>query len=143
MTATSLLRRALPLLAITLVLSACYPLSYEPGTPRPTSCDPTDTAVNDGHTASFFANYTQPKGPLSQVDCQVVVALLNTAADYAAQFPTVAAVKAAGWIQVTVWTPGPGHPLRRPDPPLRPVRPPSGRTGSSTTARRRPPTSPA
>lgn len=106
--ATSLLRRALPVLAITLVLSACYPLSYLPGTPRPTLCDPTDRAVNDGHTASFFANYSQTKGPLSQVDCQVVTALLNASADYVAQFPTVADAKAAGWIQATVWTPGQG-----------------------------------
>lgn len=102
------LRRVLPLLALALVLSACYPLSYEPGTERPTLCDPTDTAVNDGHTTTFFASYSQAKGPLSQVDCRVVVSYLNTAADYAAQFPTVADAKAAGWIQATVWTPGQG-----------------------------------
>jgi hypothetical protein len=71
-------------------------------------CDPTSTIVNDGHTASFFANYSQPKGPLSIDDCQVVVALLNTAADYARQFPTVGDAKAAGWVQATVWTPGQG-----------------------------------
>lgn len=108
MTASSLLRRAVPLLAATLLLSACYPLDYAPGTPRPKLCDPTDLAVNDGHTASFSANYSQPKGPLSQIDCQVVTAHLNAAAAYAAQFPTVAHVKAAGWIQATVWTPGQG-----------------------------------
>lgn len=91
-----------------LALNACYPLSFQPGTPRPTLCDPTDTAVNDGHTASFFASYTQAKGPLSKDDCVAVTHYLNMAADYVAQFPTVADVKAAGWIQATVWTPGQG-----------------------------------
>jgi hypothetical protein len=105
---TTMTRRVLPLLAMVLVLGACYPLSYEPGTPRPKMCDPTDTAVNDGHTASFWANYTQPKTPLSKDSCQQVVGLLNAAAAYASQFPTVADVKAAGWVQATVWTPGQG-----------------------------------
>jgi hypothetical protein len=95
-------------LVMTVVVGACQPLSYLPGTPRPSWCDPTDTAVNDGHTASFFAIYSTPKSALSQTDCQTVVALLNTAADYVAQFPTVADVRAAGWIQATVWTPGQG-----------------------------------
>jgi hypothetical protein len=71
-------------------------------------CDPTDLAVNDGHTTGFFANYSQPKAPLGQWDCFAVVGNLRAAANYAAQFPTVAAVKAAGWIQATVWTPGQG-----------------------------------
>lgn len=91
-----------------LVLSGCYPLDYAPGTPRPTWCDPTDTAVNDGHTASFLAVYTTAKGPLSQENCQGVVASLNAARNYVAQFPTVADARAAGWIQATVWTPGQG-----------------------------------
>ena len=108
MIAVRVLRRVVPLLAGILLLSSCYPLSYMVGTPRPLACDPTDTAVNDGHTASFFASYSQPKGPLSQVDCQNVVALLNVASAYASQFPTVADAKAAGWIQATVWTPGQG-----------------------------------
>lgn len=89
-------------------IGACYPLTYLPGTPRPSMCDPTDTAVNDGHTASFSTYYSTPKGPLSQVDCQVVVAYLQTSRDYVSQFPTVADAKAAGWIQATVWTPGQG-----------------------------------
>lgn len=102
-------RSRLALLSAGLViLGACNALSYLPGTPRPSWCDPTDTAINDGHTAAFFARYTTPKGPLSQVDCQMVVAHLNSARDFAAQFPTVADVRAAGWIQATVWTPGQG-----------------------------------
>jgi hypothetical protein len=112
---TTPLRRFLPVLALVLLAGACYPLSYLPGTPRPKWCDPTDTAVNDGHTADFFANYSQPKTPLSQAQCQEVVAQLSAAADFARQFPTVADVRAAGWIQVTVWTPGQGIHFADPD----------------------------
>ena len=108
MTRPKRLRPFLLMLAAALVVGACYPLDYMPGTPRPTWCDPTDTAVNDGHTTSFYAFYTTPKAPLSQTDCQAVVGYLNQAAAYAAQFPTVASVEAAGWIQATVWTPGQG-----------------------------------
>ncbi len=102
------LRRTVLLVVGALVVGACYPLDYMPGTPRPSWCDPTDTAVNDGHTASFFANYSQAKGPLSQDNCFAVVGYLNNAINYAAQFPTVADARAAGWIQATVWTPGQG-----------------------------------
>jgi hypothetical protein len=95
-------------LVMVLTVAGCDLRSYMPGTQRPAWCDPTDTVVNDGHTASFWATYTQPKGPLSQDDCMGVVGYLNAARDYAAQFPTVADVRAAGWIQATVWTPGQG-----------------------------------
>jgi len=108
MTRPTRLRLAVLLAVALLALGACYPLSYMPGTPRPTWCDPTDTAVNDGHTASFFAAYSTPKGPLSQLNCIYVAADLNAAIGYVSQFPTVAAAKAAGWVQATVWTPGQG-----------------------------------
>jgi hypothetical protein len=101
-------RRAALLVALVIVVGACDQLSYLPGTPRPSWCDPTDTAVNDGHTATFFAAYTLPKGPLSQDDCMGVVTYLRAAEDFALQFPTVADARAAGWIQATVWTPGQG-----------------------------------
>ena len=96
------------LVVAALAVSSCDALSYLPGTSRPSLCDPTDTAVNDGHTASFYATYSSPKGSLSQVDCQLVVTYLNGARDFAAQYPTVADAKAAGWVQATVWTPGQG-----------------------------------
>lgn len=102
------LRVVATLTVATLVFGACEALSYLPGTPRPSWCDPTDTVVNDGHTAGFFANYSTAKGPLTQQQCQEVVANLNGAIDYVSQFPTVADVKAAGWVQATVWTPGQG-----------------------------------
>jgi hypothetical protein len=91
-----------------MLLSGCDIYSYMPGTPRPSWCDPTDTAVNDGHTARFFQVYTTPKGPLSQSDCFQVVDDLKAAQDFAVRYPTVAAVQAAGWVLATVYTPGQG-----------------------------------
>jgi len=90
------------------LVSGCDLYSYLPGTPRPSWCDPSDTAVNDGHTPAFFAAYTTPKGPLSQSNCQEVSAYIQSAQDYVVKFPTVAAAKAAGWVQATVFTPGQG-----------------------------------
>jgi hypothetical protein len=95
-------------LGCVILLSGCDLYSFAPGTPRPSWCDPTDTAVNDGHTTAFFNFYTTPKGPLSQSDCLVVADDLGAARDFAAQYPTVAAAQAAGWVQATVWTPGQG-----------------------------------
>ena len=103
-----------------MLLSGCDLYSFAPGTLRPSWCDPTDTAVNDGHTSAFFAFYTTPKGPLSQNDCLVVSADIETARDFAAHYPTVAAAQAAGWVQATVYTPGQGvhfvDPTRRTGP---------------------------
>jgi len=90
------------------LVSGCDLYSYLPGTPRPSWCDPTDTAVNDGHTPRFAAVYTTPKGPLSQSDCQEVASYIQEAQDFAVKYPTVAAAKAAGWVQATVFTPGQG-----------------------------------
>jgi hypothetical protein len=91
-----------------MLLSGCDLASYMPGTPRPYWCDPTDTAVNDGHTTAFFNFYTTPKGPLSQSDCQMVDVDIQTARNFASHYPTVAAVEAAGWKLATVYTPGQG-----------------------------------
>jgi hypothetical protein len=91
-----------------MLLSGCDMYSFLPGTPRPSWCDPTDTAINDGHTAAFFAAYTIPKGPLSQNACLELANYLPFAAEFASHYPTVAAAQAAGWVQATVWTPGQG-----------------------------------
>ena len=91
-----------------ILLSGCDLNSYLPGTPRPSWCDPTDTAVNDGHTTAFFNFYTTPKGPLSQSNCLQVADDIQIAADFASHYPTVAAVTAAGWHLATVYTPGQG-----------------------------------
>src|SRR6187399_2609366 len=95
-------------LAIAILGSACDMYSFMPGTKRPSWCDPTDTAVNDGHTSAFFASYSSPKGPLSQADCLQNVNYIKIATDFASQYPTVAAATAAGWKQATVYTPGQG-----------------------------------
>jgi hypothetical protein len=108
MTRVNTRRRLAFVLAVALFVSGCDGFTFLPGTPRPTACDPTDTAVNDGHTAAFFTKYTVPKGPLSQRDCKQVVDYLRASEDFVARLSTVGAAKAAGWIQVTVWTPGQG-----------------------------------
>jgi hypothetical protein len=59
-------------------------------------------------TPSFFAAYTQPKGPLSTMDCMRLSQQLSAAKSFAKQYPTVADVTAAGWIQAAVWSPGQG-----------------------------------
>ncbi len=108
MTRTRRARTLAVLVVATLALGACDMLSWMPGTTRPSICDPTDTAVNDGHTSGFFAAYSTAKGPLSQSDCLLVVSQIEMAADWVTRFPTVGAAKAAGWVQATVWTPGQG-----------------------------------
>lgn len=107
-------RRAALLIAV-LAVAGCEVLSYLPGTPRPSMCDPSNTVVDDGHTASFGTYYKVAKGPLGQQDCQMVVSYLNAARDYVGQFPTVADAKAAGWVQATVWAPGQGIHFVDPD----------------------------
>lgn len=93
--------------ASVMLLSGCDLNNFMPGTPRPSWCDPTDTAINDGHTTRFFQVYTTPKGPLSQSDCWEITNL-QLAADFAAGYPTVASIQAAGWVQATPYTPAEG-----------------------------------
>ncbi len=113
-------RPLLVLVAFALVASACN-LLIDPwgpgGISRPYYCDPTDTAINDGHTGPmvpgapptpFQLAYTQPKGPLSAADCQSVTTDVRAATAFVSQFPTVADAEAAGWKQAAVWTPGQG-----------------------------------
>ena len=106
MTRNRILRPAVVLAVLTLVLTACD--LYAPGTPRPYWCDPTDTAVNDGMTPSFDAVYSTPKGPLSMADCRQLTFQIVAAQSFASQYPTVADVTRAGWIQAAVWDPGQG-----------------------------------
>jgi hypothetical protein len=120
-------RRVALLIGLVLVAGACMnPLLYAPGQPRPYWCDPTDTAVNDGHTTSFQAAYPSPKGPLTQMQCIEVSEYIYAAERYAKQYPTVADARAAGWKLATPYTPGQGahfgDPARR-DGPFDPWRP--------------------
>lgn len=102
------------LVAVTLIATACHSVSLPDiwgpgGSARPYWCDPTDTAINDGHHgANFAAAYTQPKGPLNAVQCMSVTGQLNASTAFVSQFPTVADAEAAGWRQAAVWAAGQG-----------------------------------
>jgi hypothetical protein len=102
------LRRAALLLGSVLVVSGCSPVFYAPGQSRPSWCDPTDTAVNDGHTTSFFAAYPSGKGPLNQNDCIANSQYVRIAEQFASRYPTVGDARAAGWKMSTPYTPGQG-----------------------------------
>lgn len=112
-------RLVVPLVGVlAVVATACLPvtLPFEPGTARPFFCDPTDTAINDGHAHGgghmmndpFHQTYTQPKGPLSGADCRALNSQLMAAQQWVMQFPTVADAEAAGFKQAAVWSPGQG-----------------------------------
>jgi hypothetical protein len=112
-------RSLLFLLAIALFASSCHVLinPWAPGSStRPYYCDPTDTAVNDGHghhmpgmpMTPFMMAYTTPKGPLSAADCQSVSTDIQASRIFAEQFSTVAQAEAAGWKQAAVWSEGQG-----------------------------------
>ncbi len=96
------------------LVAACQPLPYEPGTPRPFLCDPTDTAVNDGHghggdhDLTFMTVYTEPKGPLSAADCRLLHQQVTEALAFVSPLATVADAEAAGWIEAAVFSPGQG-----------------------------------
>lgn len=96
-------------LAMLAVLTGCQ-LVYTPGTARPYYCDPTDTAVNDGHGGTFETVYTTPKGPLSADDCRALESQLASAQSWVLQnASTVAAAEAAGFVQAAVWESGQGY----------------------------------
>ena len=84
----------------------------EGGVERPYYCDPTDTAVNDGHgdghAGGHHFPYTEEKGPLSAYDCVALHVYLNAAEEYAAQFPTAGVAEANGWHHLAPWIPGQG-----------------------------------
>jgi hypothetical protein len=112
-------RSILVIAAIALIASGCHVLinPWAPGSAtRPYWCDPTDTAINDGHgthmpgmpPSPFMLAYTQEKGPLSSSDCQSVSTDIRAAETFASQYPTVADVEAAGWKQAAVWSEGQG-----------------------------------
>ena len=96
---------------VALLCSGCNVLAlYSPGGSwRQGYCDPTDTALNDGHAgdATFAAVYTEPKGPLSAADCQALTGDLEVARAWATQYMTVGSLP-ANWVQAAVWSPGQG-----------------------------------
>lgn len=82
----------------------------EGGEHRPWYCDPTDTAINDGHEGGHdhMPHYTEEKGPLSAEDCFQLNLDLNEAVKYASQFPTAGEAEANGWHHLAPWIPGQG-----------------------------------
>lgn len=93
-------KMAIVVLIVSLVAAGCELADWEVGGQyRPYYCDPTDTAINDGHGASHggHQDYTEEKGPLSAVDCLALQRHLNRAVAHALEFPTKADAEAAGW----------------------------------------------
>jgi hypothetical protein len=101
--AATILAAAVMLLAAT----ACQPAAPA----RAYWCDPSDTAINDGHGGTLFnAAYTKPKGPLTTIDCLALTNQLNSARDWVESVaPTVSAAESAGFVQAAVWQSGQGY----------------------------------
>lgn len=96
-------------LAAVLFAAACNPQDWAPGGPlRPWYCDPTDTAINDGHDGDEHMHYTEEKGPLSANDCLALNLFLINAEGYAAQFPTAGVAEANGWHHLAPFISGQG-----------------------------------
>ncbi len=98
-------------LAVVLVGSGCQLADWDvDGQFRPSYCDPTDTAVNDGHHGGTHTDthYPNEKGPLSATDCLGLNIHLNRAKDYAAQFPTAGVAEANGWHHLAPFISGQG-----------------------------------
>ena len=98
-------------LAVVLVASGCELADWaEGGQNRPWYCDPTDTAVNDGHEGGGHhePHYTEEKGPLSAQDCLELNIYLNQATEYAEQFPTAGVAEANGWHHLAPFISGQG-----------------------------------
>jgi hypothetical protein len=106
------LGRLLAAPAAMVLLSGCFygfPQWAPGGASRPFYCDPTDTAINDGHAgdATFAAVYTQVKGPLSAVDCFDLQQDIDAAVAFVSQYPTVGSLP-GNWKQAAVYAPGQG-----------------------------------
>ena len=75
-------------------------------------CDPTDTAVNDGHGGGGHGGhefpYTEEKGPLSWQDCALNAFFIERGAAEAALYPTKGIAEANGWHYLAPWIPGQG-----------------------------------
>lgn len=94
---------------VVLLAAACNPQDWAPGGPlRPWYCDPTDTAINDGHDGDHQMHYTEEKGPLSATDCLALNLYLINAEAYAAQFPTAGVAEANGWHHLAPFISGQG-----------------------------------
>ncbi len=75
---------------------------------RPSFCDPTDRALNDGHGGAFMDTYRETKSSLSDSECRELADQLREAEAFARRFPTVAEARAAGWVQIADYVDGQG-----------------------------------
>lgn len=90
-------------------VTACDVQDWAPGGERrPWYCDPTDTAINDGHGDGGHGHYTEEKGPLSANDCLALNLYLINAEAYASQFPTAGEAEANGWHHLAPFISGQG-----------------------------------
>jgi hypothetical protein len=107
---TSRLRLIPVVLIVALLSTACNYLDWGQGGPeREWWCDPTDTAVNDGHSgAGHEYPYTEEKGPLTAGQCLIIDYQLEQAVQVALQFPTAGEAEDNGWFQLAPWIPGQG-----------------------------------
>lgn len=100
------------IMTMALVASGCQVADWAVGGgSRPWYCDPTDTAINDGHAVgdpTHPPHYTVEKGPLSAANCLSVNFYLSVASAYAAQFPTAGVAEANGWHHLAPYIPGQG-----------------------------------
>ncbi len=100
------------LAALALIATACSVQDWAVGGPnRPWYCDPTDTAINDGHTGGHgghHPHYTEEKGPLSAEHCLTLNLQLDLARAYAEQFPTALDAEANGWTHLAPYIAGQG-----------------------------------
>jgi hypothetical protein len=104
-------RGAGAILVLAFFASGCQLADWAPGGQfRPWYCDPTDTAVNDGHDGDdhMAAHYTEEKGPLSSADCLNLNVKLSQATKYASQFPSAGVAEANGWHHLAPYVPGQG-----------------------------------
>ena len=93
---------------IAIVASSCNIADWGAGgAERPWWCDPTDTAINDGH-GDHPPPYTEEKGPLTAVECGAIDYWLDKAVTFVEQFPTQSVAEANGWTQLAPWIPGQG-----------------------------------
>jgi hypothetical protein len=103
-------RLGMAVVFLLIVTTSCELADWDVGGQhRPWYCDPTDTAINDGHDGGgHMPHYTQEKGPLDATNCLALNIHLNEAVKYASQFPTAGVAEANGWHHLAPFIAGQG-----------------------------------
>lgn len=96
------------ILAVVLIAAGCEVADWGPGGQhRPWYCDPTDTAINDGHVGGHM-HYMEEKGPLTAEECLGLNIYFDRAVAFASQYPTAGDAEANGFHHLAPWIPGQG-----------------------------------